>query len=73
MYPEKDVGHCDILKLSLLGVGEVDLRLPDGLDQVGVVEIQSLLDGVVVQAGVLPVLTEVQVHLVVLQSGIVDK
>ncbi len=66
LYPEEDVGNGDVLELSLLRVGKVDLRLPDSLDQVGVVEVQGLLDGRVVQAGILPVLSQVQVHLVVL-------
>ena len=66
--PEQHVGHGDVLELALLRVGEVDLGLPDGLDEVGVVEVEGLLDGVVVEAGVLPVLTEVEVDLVVLED-----
>lgn len=65
--PDEDVGHGDELELGVLGVGEVDLGLPDGLDEVGVVEVERLLDVVVVEPLVHPRLPQVQVHLVVLR------
>lgn len=66
--PDEDVGHGDELELGVLGVGEVDLGLPDGLDEVGVVEVERLLDVVVVEPLVHPRLPQVQVHLVVLRG-----
>ncbi len=44
MYPDEHVGHGDELEVGLLGVGEEHLRLPDGLDQVGVGQVERALD-----------------------------
>ncbi len=67
VYAHQHVWHRHVLELGVLGVGEVHLRLPDGLDQVGVVEVQRLHQLRVVEARVGPVLPQVEVHLVVLQ------
>ena len=61
--PDQNVWDSHVLELCVLGVGEVHLRLPDGLDQVGVVEVQGLHQLVVLEAAVHPVLTQVKVHL----------
>jgi hypothetical protein len=61
------VGHRDVLELGVLGVGKVDLGLPNGLDQVGVVEVERLGDFRVLQPLVLPLLPQIQVHFVVLK------
>ena len=46
------------------------LWLPYRLDQLWVVEVQGLGDGLMVQSRILPMLPEVQVHLVVLKSSL---
>ena len=43
MDPDQEVGHCHELEVSLLGIREENLRLPDGLDQLGVRQVQRLL------------------------------
>lgn len=63
---DQHIGHSDKLELAMFGVREVHLRLPDGLDEVGVVEVQGRGDVAVPQTRVGPVLAQVQVHLVVL-------
>ena len=62
------VGHSHELELSVLGVGEVDLGFPDGLHQVGVVQVQGLGDVTMVETLVHPSLTKVQVNLVILKK-----
>ncbi len=64
--PDEHVGHGDELEVGLLGVGEEDLRLPDGLDQVWVCQVQWALDVWVREAGVRPLLAQVGVRHVVL-------
>ena len=64
--PDEHVRHGDKLKLAVLGVREVHLGLPDGLDEVGIVQVQRCGDVFVAKARVGPVLPQVQVHLVVL-------
>ena len=65
--PDQHVWHRDVLELRVLGVGEVDLGLPDGLDQVGVVEVEGLDQLLVLETGVEPTLSQVEVDLVVLR------
>ena len=64
---DEDVGHGDVLELGVLGVGEVDLGLPDGLHQVRVVEVEGLDQLLVLETGVEPTLSQVEVDLVVLR------
>ncbi len=70
MNPDEDVGHGDELEVGLLGIGEVDLWLPDGLDQVGVGQVQRRPDVLVREAGVRPLLPQVRVRVVVLRVGV---
>ena len=80
--PDQQVGHRHKLKVSLLGIREENLRLPDGLDQFWVGQIQRLLHsqrnenkdqsppshlpGLRGQPGVGPLLNEIGVRGVVL-------
>ncbi len=64
------VGHRHVLEFALFSVGEVDFRLPDGLDEVRVVEVQGLGDSRVIESRIFPVLPQVQVHLVVLLTHV---
>lgn len=62
------VGHGDELELGVFSVGEVDFRFPDGLDKVWIVEVQTLRDICMLESLILPLLTKVQVHFIVLDN-----
>ena len=66
MDPDEDVGHSDELEVCLLGIGEVDLWLPDGLDQVGVSQVQGSPDVFMREPRIGPLLPQVCVGHVVL-------
>lgn len=66
--PDEDVGHGHVLELGVLGVRKIDLGLPDGLDQVGVVEVERFDQRGMVETWVRPMLTEIQIHLVILKK-----
>jgi hypothetical protein len=68
MYSNENVWHRHELKIGVLCVWEVDLGLPDGLDQVGVGEVERAGDVHVRETGVEPLLTKVSVGHIVLKG-----
>ena len=67
--PYQYIGYSHELEVCLLGVGEVHLGFPDGLHQLRVIEVKGAGDVLVVEPLVHPCLSQVQIHLVVLDGG----
>jgi len=62
----QNVGHGDELEFGVFRIWKVHFRLPYGLDQIRIVEVQRFGNVRMFQSGVLPFLPEIQVDLVVL-------
>lgn len=69
MNSNEDIGHRDKLEVGLLGVREINLGFPDGLDQVRVRQIKWCIDILMGKAGVKPLLPQVGVGHIVLESN----
>ena len=67
MNPDQDVWYSDKLEVCLLGVGEVNLGLPDGLDETRISQVQRRLDVRVRKARVRPLLPQVCIGYIVLK------
>ena len=71
--PDQNVWHGHVLKLSIFGVGKINFRLPNGLDQIGIVQVQRIHKLRMVQPFIWPMLTKIQIHLVILSmNGLVS-
>lgn len=57
IYPDQDVGNCNILEFRMLGVGKVNFWFPDGLHKIRVVEIKCFGYLRVFQSFILPLLS----------------
>ena len=39
---DQNIWNCDILELSIFGIGKIDFRFPDCLDQIWIIQIQGI-------------------------------
>ena len=68
MDSQHHIRDSNVLKVGLLRVWEVHLRLPQHLDQHGIVKVDGAFEGVVEEPKLQPPLPQVQVHRVVLRD-----
>ncbi len=66
--PHKNIGHRHELEIRLFRIWKVNLRLPNSFDEVWVREVKGLSQVLVLEPLVPPLLTKVEVNLVVLRK-----
>ena len=59
LYSKKYIWYSHILKFALFRVWKVHFGFPNCLDESWIIEIKSFSDGRIVQAGVIPMLTQI--------------